>query len=73
MSKENKRTSKREDILETAKRLFSQKGYDDASMDEIALQTGVPKSLIYYHFKGKEELLKAITQRFFRGVAGWKI
>ncbi len=66
LSKENKRTSKREDILETAKILFSQKGYDAASMDEIALQTGVPKSLIYYHFKGKEELLKAIMQKFFR-------
>lgn len=60
-----KRTSKREAILDTAKLLFSQKGYDAASMDEVASQTGVPKSLIYYHFKSKEELLKSVIQEFF--------
>jgi len=60
-----KRASKKEDILVSAKRLFSEKGYDATSMDEIALQTGVPKSLIYYHFKNKEELLQAIVDKFF--------
>jgi len=59
------RVSKKENILESAKILFSEKGYDATSMDEIALQTGVPKSLIYYHFKNKEELLQAIVDRFF--------
>ncbi|MBI4857267.1 MAG: TetR/AcrR family transcriptional regulator [Acetobacterium woodii] len=60
-----KRESKKEVILENAKQLFSEKGYDGTSMDEIALRTGVPKSLIYYHFKCKEELLNAIVFKFF--------
>lgn len=60
-----KRESKKEVILENAKQLFSEKGYDGTSMDEIARQTGVPKSLIYYHFKSKETLLNAIIFRFF--------
>ncbi|WP_145972704.1 TetR/AcrR family transcriptional regulator [Acetobacterium woodii] len=60
-----KRESKKEVILENAKQLFSEKGYDGTSMDQIALQTGVPKSLIYYHFKSKETLLNAIVFKFF--------
>nr|WP_320026445.1 TetR/AcrR family transcriptional regulator [uncultured Acetobacterium sp.] len=60
-----KRESKKEVILENAKQLFSEKGYDGTSMDEIAQRTGVPKSLIYYHFKCKEELLNAIVFKFF--------
>lgn len=60
-----KKESKKELILENAKQLFSEKGYDGTSMDEIALHTGVPKSLIYYHFKCKEDLLNAIIFKFF--------
>lgn len=59
-----KSTGKKEIIMDIAKSLFSQKGYDAASMDEIATQAGVPKSLIYYHFKNKEELLHAIINKF---------
>lgn len=60
-----KRTSKKELIMETAKRLFSEKGYDATGMGEIALQAEIPKSLIYYHFKSKEDLLHAIISTFF--------
>ena len=51
--------------MATAKKLFAQKGYDATSMDEIALQNNVPKSLIYYHFKNKEDLLQAVIELFF--------
>lgn len=61
-----KKSNKKEAILETAKVIFSQKGYDGTSMDEIALKTNVPKSLIYYHFKSKEELLYGIIIKFFK-------
>ncbi len=62
MAKKN--TGRKQVIMDIAKTLFSQKGYDAASVDEIAAQAGVPKSLIYYHFKSKEELLNAITNQF---------
>jgi len=61
-----KQISKKTLILETAKDIFSQKGYDDSSMDEIALKAGVPKSLIYYHFKSKDELLQEVISNFFK-------
>lgn len=62
---QTKHTAKKDIIMNTAKSLFSQKGYDATGMEEIALQAGVPKSLIYYHFKSKDELLNAIIRKFF--------
>lgn len=58
------RKSKKKSILTTAKLLFSEKGYDATGMEEIASLTGVPKSLIYYHFKNKEDLLNTIITEF---------
>lgn len=40
------------------------KGYDATGMEEIASNAGVPKSLIYYHFKSKEDLLNAVITEF---------
>ena len=67
LCKEMKYVSKKDKknlILTTAKNLFSQKGYDATGMDEIALTAKVPKSLIYYHFKNKEDLLNTIIENF---------
>jgi AcrR family transcriptional regulator len=36
--------------------VFSESGFDQAKMDEIAQAAGVAKGTIYYHFKSKEEL-----------------
>lgn len=49
-------------ILESAKITFSEKGYDAASVDEIAKKAGVPKSLIYYHFKKKSDILDELIK-----------
>ncbi|MEF3355567.1 TetR family transcriptional regulator C-terminal domain-containing protein [Paenibacillus sp. GYB006] len=38
------------------KDLFSQKGYNAASMEEVCRVTGRSKGSIYYHFKSKEEM-----------------
>jgi AcrR family transcriptional regulator len=57
--------SKRDLILETAKQIFAEKGFDGSRMDEIAERAGVKKSLIYYHFEGKDQLLQEILNKFF--------
>ncbi len=44
-------------LLKAAEELFSQKGFDGTSINEIAKQAGVNKPLIYYYFKSKEGLL----------------
>ena len=54
-------------ILDTAARVFAEKSYEGARMDEIAKLAGVPKSLIYYHFQSKEEIFKVLINRFVSG------
>lgn len=50
---------KRAAILAVAKRLFSQNGFDGASMDQIAAEAGVSKLTVYSHFGDKESLFSA--------------
>ncbi|MBS0432856.1 MAG: TetR/AcrR family transcriptional regulator [Proteobacteria bacterium] len=47
---------KRAAILEAAKRLFPQHGYEGTSMDAIAAEAGVSKLTVYSHFGGKDSL-----------------
>ncbi|OFI04986.1 fatty acid metabolism regulator protein [Clostridium acetireducens DSM 10703] len=47
-------------IFESAIKVFSNKGYKGATMDEIAYNAGVAKGTLYYHFKSKEEIFKYI-------------
>ena len=50
-------------ILESAKKLFHLKGFQQTSVDEILSDSGVTKSNFYYHFKSKEELGLDILDR----------
>ncbi len=50
---------KRAAILEGAKRLFSQHGFDGVSMDQIAAEAGVSKLTVYSHFGDKESLFSS--------------
>jgi AcrR family transcriptional regulator len=54
--------SKKDNILQTATRLFSEKGYRNTSIAELAKITGVAEGTIFYHFKTKEELYLAILE-----------
>lgn len=53
---------KRRLILDAALHLFSEKGYDITSTDEIAGLAGVSKATVYSHFKSKEALLAAVVK-----------
>ncbi len=46
----------RRKILETAKRLFVERGYFNTSMRDIALESGVSTGAVYHHFESKEEI-----------------
>ena len=51
-------------IIETARTLFAQNGFERTTLDAIAEISGVTKMTIYSHFKSKEELFGAtITNR----------
>jgi AcrR family transcriptional regulator len=49
-------------ILQTAERLFGEKGYHRLSIDEIAKEAGVSKGLIFYHFTSKKVLVERILE-----------
>jgi AcrR family transcriptional regulator len=49
----------RQQILETAQRLFTELGYDATSLQMIADEMGLTKAAVYYHFRAKSEILHA--------------
>jgi AcrR family transcriptional regulator len=57
--------SKRETILKTAARLFAAQGFDGTTTVQIAREAGVTEPLIYYHFKGKDDLFTSIIKTGF--------
>jgi AcrR family transcriptional regulator len=58
--------SRKQVILDSATWLFSEKGFREASMAELAKLTGVAQGTIFYHFKNKEELFLAILENVKR-------
>ncbi len=48
----------REKILATASRLFSEQGYENTSLSQVARQAKVSKALIFWHFDSKEKLYR---------------
>lgn len=47
-------------IIETAFSMFSEKGFDQTSMANIAAEVGITKPAVYYYFKSKDELIKGL-------------
>jgi len=53
-----KRNSGRKDqIIDTAARLFASRSYHGTSIDELASEVGLTKSTLYHHFRSKEDIL----------------
>ena len=50
-------------ILESAERIFCEHGYAGASLRAIIADAGVNLAAVNYHFRSKEELLKAVLER----------
>ena len=55
-------SAKRRQIVEGARKVFLDRGFDAASMGDIAKMAGVSKGTLYVYFKNKEELFGAIVQ-----------
>ena len=53
----------REEILESAVQIFSQKGYHATSMQDIAQAVKLQKASLYHHVHSKQEILVAILDR----------
>lgn len=53
--------AKREQILDGAKRVFMEQGFEAASMNDITRAAGVSKGTIYVYFSNKEDLFVALV------------
>ena len=54
---------RREQLLDCAAELFSQRGYARATTSELARAAGVTEPIIYRHFKSKKDLFIALIER----------
>jgi AcrR family transcriptional regulator/acyl dehydratase len=51
---------RREQIVEAATRLFQERGYEGASLNDVAAAVGLQKPSLYHYFSSKEALLAAV-------------
>ncbi|HNX29385.1 MAG TPA: TetR/AcrR family transcriptional regulator [Syntrophomonadaceae bacterium] len=56
----NSKSGKRQVIIEAGLKVFSQKGFHDARMEEIAAAAGIGKGTIYEYFSSKSHLFQEI-------------
>lgn len=54
--KKEKSFERREELINAALVEFGDKGYDNASLNNILKEAGISKGTFYYHFKNKEDL-----------------
>lgn len=59
---------RRSRILDAATRIFARKGYDNASMDEIATAAGITKPVLYDHFASKNALFETLLRSIRDGL-----
>jgi AcrR family transcriptional regulator len=54
---------RREQLIDVARGLFAERGFDGASVEEIAARSEVSKPVVYEHFGGKEGLYAVVVDR----------
>jgi AcrR family transcriptional regulator len=60
--REREHNVRREQIIESARRLFEYKGFESTTVEEIAAQAELGKGTIYSYFKSKEQIYVAILE-----------
>jgi TetR/AcrR family transcriptional regulator len=55
--------ARKDEILDEATRLFAERGYEGASMNDVAERVGMRKASLFYHFATKDALYEAVVDR----------
>ncbi len=61
--KEREKLQRKQAIIDAAEKVFFSKGYDSATMDDVADKAELSKGTLYLYFKSKEELYLEIVAR----------
>jgi AcrR family transcriptional regulator len=73
LTRERRRQQTRDVLVEAATEVFARRGFEGASLEEIAESAGFTRGAIYKHFAGKEELFFAViddyNERVIRAIA----
>lgn len=56
-------TERREQLIEVARGLFADRGFEGTSVEEVAARADVSKPVVYEHFGGKEGLYAVVVDR----------
>jgi AcrR family transcriptional regulator len=64
--KEREKERRRQQIMVAARRVFSDKGYSRATMEDIANEAELSAGTIYLYFKNKDELCASLTLRILQ-------
>jgi AcrR family transcriptional regulator len=65
LTRAEQREKTRTCLVQAAAKVFSRRGYDKASLDEVAEEAGFTKGAVYSNFKGKEDLFLATIDAHF--------
>lgn len=55
----------KQDILETAMRLFSERGMENVNVEDVVKEVGVTRGAFYHYFKSREELIAGVMYKSF--------
>lgn len=61
---------RKNEIIDTAAKLFAVKGYEQCSVNDILNAIGIAKGTFYHYFKSKEEVLDAAIEKTSEQIAG---
>lgn len=61
---------RRAQLLEVGRAVFAERGYEAASVEEIAARANITKPVVYEHFNGKEGLYAVIVDREVQSLLG---
>lgn len=59
----------RQQILDSALKLFSHRGYGATSVQDISSAAGISKGNLYHHFPDKEKIFRALLERYFAALS----
>lgn len=55
----------KQQILETAMRMFSEKGLENVNVEDVVKEVGVTRGAFYHYFKSREELIGSVMYKSF--------